>query len=791
MTVRILRHTVLALAVCAAFTLAGLAHAEPPLRVARLGYVTGTVSFSPAGQSDWVRAAINRPLTTGDRLWADTGARAEVQVGGAAIRLGPGTSVDVLNLDDRITQLQLTQGTLQLRVRRLGPNEVFEVDTPNLAVMLRRAGDYRIDVDPNDDATVVQVRSGQAEVYGESASYTVQARRGYRFRGNDLGNSESVGNLPDDSLDLWARRRDRSSDDSVSARYVSSDLVGYEDLDANGTWRADREFGNVWTPSRMPAGWSPYRDGRWAWIDPWGWTWIDDAPWGYAVSHYGRWARLTGGWSWVPGPRRERAVYAPALVAFVGGRGLQLSATVGGGAIGWFPLAPREVYRPAYAVSRPYFETINRSNAVIPAATITNVYNTQIINQTVVSNSVVNNTTHGVVYANQRVAGAVVAVPAAAFVQSQPIARAAMPLTLAAATAAPVATAAAVAPASHSLQGGAAEAKARPPPGRRPVIAHSALPPPPIAFAAQQAHLASRPGRPMDDMQRKEFKPAGAASGPAPGAPVVVTSKAPAPTALPPALPAASAAGPSRRRSEPPMRNAPEQPEPRRRDEKADKADKADKAAPAPAEDRPRVDRRPVESAQPSAAPADAARMEAAKVEAARAGATRAEAAKAAAAKEEAAQARVKSADAARNEVRQATAARSAAARSAAAKAEAAKAEAAMADAARDDSARADKPRADAARTEAIKAEAARAATAPRQAPTPLPRSPPEPEPPRPDRANRERGERQPPTKAESAAVRRGQAAPTDRPAPPGPAGQPRPPKAEAGPKDDEDRKRK
>ena len=47
--------------------------ADPPSRVARLGYITGAVSFSPAGENDWVQAALNRPLTTGDRLWVDAG----------------------------------------------------------------------------------------------------------------------------------------------------------------------------------------------------------------------------------------------------------------------------------------------------------------------------------------------------------------------------------------------------------------------------------------------------------------------------------------------------------------------------------------------------------------------------------------------------------------------------------------------------------------------------------------------------------------------------------------------
>jgi ferric-dicitrate binding protein FerR (iron transport regulator) len=158
-------------------TFSSLALAEPPSRAARLGYIAGTVSFSPAGQPDWVRATINRPLTSGDRLWTGGNSRVEVQIGGAAIRMGPSTSLVLLNLDDRIAQVQLTQGTLKVRVRTLGPRQTFEVATPNLAFTLRRAGDYRVEVDPDDDATTVTVRSGEAEVYGEGASYTVDSRR--------------------------------------------------------------------------------------------------------------------------------------------------------------------------------------------------------------------------------------------------------------------------------------------------------------------------------------------------------------------------------------------------------------------------------------------------------------------------------------------------------------------------------------------------------------------------------------------------------------------------------------
>ena len=662
---------------CLALIWSGLASAEPPSRAARLGFISGTVSFSPASQTDWVQAAINRPLTTGDRLWADASSRAELQVGGAALRLGAGTSVTLLNLDDRIAQVQLSQGTLKIRVRHLAPEQSFEVDTPNLAFTIRRPGDYRIDVDANDDATAVSVQSGEAEVYGEGASYAVTTRQSYRFYGTGLSDYDALPARRDDDLDRWARDRDRRADTSPSARYVSQEVVGYEDLDANGSWRTDPTYGSVWTPTRVAAGWTPYHDGHWAWVDPWGWTWVDDAPWGFAVSHYGRWANFNGTWGWVPGPPREQAVYAPALVAFVGGKNFQVSVSVGSAvaaAVGWFPLAPREVYQPSYPVSRGYFDNINRSNAVIAPTTITNVYNTTNVTNT----TIVNNTTNIVktVYVNQQVSGAVVAVPAQAFAQSQSVARAAMPLSREAALSAPVAHVATVAPVQQSVHGGAPVAMAKPPARELAVVAHTAPPPAPVPFAEQQKHLAANPGKPIDEAQRVQLKPA-VVPGPEAKVSVIAAARAPAPAAPPPA------AAP-----------APKTPEAR-------KADAARAEA--------TVGGRPADDARSAAARADAAKAGAANADAAKAEAARAEAAKAEAMKADAAKAGAARADAAKVEAAKVEAAKAEATRADAAKAESAKATTARGDAAKADAAKAEAGRAEAAKAEAMKAEAAKA----------------------------------------------------------------------------------
>src|ERR1700752_4098208 len=111
---------------------------DPPTRVARLNYSSGSVSFQPAGEGDWVAAVPNRPLTTGDNLWADKDSRAELHVGSTGIRMDSETSISFLDLDDHTLQLRLSLGAVELRVRHLDDGDLLEVDTPNLAFTIQR-----------------------------------------------------------------------------------------------------------------------------------------------------------------------------------------------------------------------------------------------------------------------------------------------------------------------------------------------------------------------------------------------------------------------------------------------------------------------------------------------------------------------------------------------------------------------------------------------------------------------------------------------------------------------------
>ncbi|MDB5882204.1 MAG: hypothetical protein JWP43_2082 [Ramlibacter sp.] len=348
-----------------AFAAAGAsAQADPPARVAALSNTEGTVAFAAAGETEWSDAAFNRPITRGDRLWTDPGSRAQVHLGSAALHLASQTFVEVMALDDDVLQLTLNEGTLNARVRQLEGGENFEVTTPQLAFRATQPGDYRIDVDRTAGYTRVAVRSGVAMIYGAGVG-VMQLRAGQQmaFAGRDLA-AVAVPSPVEDAFDRWAADRNRAEDQSISARYVPREVVGYQALDANGAWSQDATYGPVWYPNLTVADWAPYRYGRWEWIAPWGWTWIDEARWGFAPFHYGRWAQIGSRWAWVPGRIDRHPVYSPALVAFVGGAGANWNLSLASGpGIGWFPLAPGEAWRPPYRASTVYLRSANR-NAV-------------------------------------------------------------------------------------------------------------------------------------------------------------------------------------------------------------------------------------------------------------------------------------------------------------------------------------------------------------------------------------------------------------------------------------------
>jgi len=349
---------------------AGLAwaQADPPGRVARLSHLEGRANFALENSGSWTPAEFNRPLTAGDQVATEPGSRAEVHSGSTALHLNGSTWLIFHALDDASTRLELSEGALAMRIRTLFPEERYEVGTAHLNFVASEPGDYRFDVDTAGGTTRLTLHSGSGVAYGRNGeTRTLVAPQQIVYHGRPGAFIQSLAEAPRDSFDLWVSVRNHREDQATSARYLSRETVGYQQLDAWGVWITDPLYGPVWQPRTIVADWAPYRYGHWVWISPWGWTWVDDAPWGFAPFHYGRWIQLGLRWTWVPGPVAPRPVYAPALVAFIGISGvsgdISWSLSIGTGGIGvgigWFPLAPGELWRPAYPVSPRYLGQVN------------------------------------------------------------------------------------------------------------------------------------------------------------------------------------------------------------------------------------------------------------------------------------------------------------------------------------------------------------------------------------------------------------------------------------------------
>jgi hypothetical protein len=485
---------------------------DPPGRVARLNFSEGSISFRPAGENDWVSGVPNRPMVTGDDLWADEDSRAEVHLGSAAIHLDAKTGITFLELDDHIAQIRLAQGSLILRVRHLDDDDAYEVDTPNIAFTPLQPGEYRIEVSEDGSQTITTVWHGRGRVTGGGFTYTVLANQSATFNGTDHLDYD-LQQLPEnDDFDSWAFDRDDREDQSDSANYVSREMTGYEDLDGSGDWSYVAGYGECWRPRAIAAGWAPYRFGHWIWVGPWGWTWVEDEPWGFAPFHYGRWASVNGGWFWVPGPVVVRPIWAPALVAFVGGGpGFRFSGGVG---VGWFPLAPGEVYVPGYRVSRAYVNNVNLTNTSVTVTRVTNVYNTVIVNKTV----------NNITYVNQHVNNGVTVVSHDAFVNARPVAQNVMRVDPKELAAAPVTHAIAAEPIRGSVLGAGRPVSFKPPAAimSRPVVAVRTPPPPPRPLEQRQAQAGGHLNqqslvRPMTGAQPATMNPNGQTQPPQQG----------------------------------------------------------------------------------------------------------------------------------------------------------------------------------------------------------------------------------------------------------------------------------
>jgi hypothetical protein len=560
------------------------AQGEPPARVGRLAFTNGPVSFHDEQQSGWTPAVVNTPLTSGDAIWTEPNARSEVSLAGTRIRLSGSTELDMLALADTETRLQLPQGRIDVRSTAMATKQAYEIVTPRGTVSLLQPGDYYVEAGSTEDPTRLGVRSGAALIQSLSGQVLAVRPGEVGEVTGDVGMPQlrTIQAAPPPLPASWADR-DRRIVYEQPPQYLSADVTGYEDLNAYGSWLTDAGYGEVWVPRAVPAGWQPYRTGHWAYVQPWGWTWIDDQPWGFAPYHYGRWANSRGRWMWAPPQHEARPVYAPALVAFVGG--IELASALANRSrepVGWFPLGPREAYVPPYTTNREYYQRINRA-ARIDDCVLDERWERAQRREAIMPGQTT--------LMNQRFA---TVVPTAAFVGSQPVMRSALRVAPNQIAAAPVAPVAAPPAPTVSIANAAAQPARIPAPSAPAPTATSGAP----GTAAPSNIVVARTA--VADMPTLA-KPATTQALTAPG-PKIAATQPTAPTAdkSTPALPALA---PRQGAAPPDLKGAatPAPPQPGRRGEppRQQQASPQPQAAPAA----PTAAPPPLSAPQPHAAP--------------------------------------------------------------------------------------------------------------------------------------------------------------------------------------------
>ncbi len=305
----------------------------------RLAYTHGEISFSRAGAPEWGPAQVNTPLAPGDRLYAAPGGTLELQVGARAfVRASGGqggAEIGLDGLEPNYLQLSAPSGTMALDVRELTPGHAIDVNTPGGVLSIEHSGYFRVEVGPDRTAFVAYRGAGATLTLEDGTRRLLAANEQGVVSGGAAPRLELAAAPGLTEWDRWNRERTDSLLGATSVRYVAPGAYGVSDLDQHGTWRTVPEYGWVWVPAVVPAGWAPYSTGRWIWDPYFEWTWVDDAPWGWAPYHYGRWVHVGGYWAWTPGPIAAPVYYAPALVAFLDPPSVTVIRPISWVALGW------------------------------------------------------------------------------------------------------------------------------------------------------------------------------------------------------------------------------------------------------------------------------------------------------------------------------------------------------------------------------------------------------------------------------------------------------------------------
>jgi hypothetical protein len=257
---------------------------------------------------------------------------------GSVLRLGPDSLAELsdytrLSTGQRITLISLDHGLAYFTGAAEG-KDVLVVAVPGAQVTIHEGARLRFEA--RDAWSQIAASDGVARFSSPSAEFDLNAGQMVKLDPAHPARFVLNREIPPLETDRWCDERDKVLLSTTSAAHVPALNYGQADLDAYGVWIQTADFGAVWKP-KAPAGWAPFRNGRWLWYDGLGYTWIGDDAWGWLPYHYGRWMLLEGtGWIWAPG---DSTVFKPGDVYWLKSAKL----------VGWGTLAPGEDWKPPAA----------------------------------------------------------------------------------------------------------------------------------------------------------------------------------------------------------------------------------------------------------------------------------------------------------------------------------------------------------------------------------------------------------------------------------------------------------
>jgi hypothetical protein len=132
----------------------------------------------------WSTADFNQPVCQDMSLQTGPLARARIRIGPNAIQMSSDTSLDMLNLNDGLIEVNVPQGRIHLQLRDLGDGESVEIEIPRGSLWLLQSGAYDIETPPaTDESARITVFEGKARFVGGTADVPLEAGEELRVTG--------------------------------------------------------------------------------------------------------------------------------------------------------------------------------------------------------------------------------------------------------------------------------------------------------------------------------------------------------------------------------------------------------------------------------------------------------------------------------------------------------------------------------------------------------------------------------------------------------------------------------